>query len=205
MNTYNKKELETLIINENKNYSEIGKTFKVSGGAIRKAALRLGISLPKRRVINSNETFNKGRTYIEYKKGCCKNCNHEIIMYPERDDEFCSMKCHHEYMYHQYIRKWKNGEENGIIGKFSISGYIKKYLFEKNDNKCEKCQWGEKNSHSNKIPLQIHHIDGDCLNNKEDNLQLLCPNCHSLTSNFGSRNKNATKERSVYFGRKKHK
>ena len=37
-----------------------------------------------------------------------------------------------------------------------------------------------------RIPLEIHHIDGDCTNNKMENLQLLCPNCHSLTSNFGS-------------------
>ena len=37
----------------------------------------------------------------------------------------------------------------------------------------------------------MHHIDGDCTNNKMENLQLLCPNCHSLTSNFGSLNKNS--------------
>ena len=24
----------------------------------------------------------------------------------------------------------------------------------------------------------VHHIDGNCTNNKEENLQLLCPNCH---------------------------
>jgi predicted HNH restriction endonuclease len=43
------------------------------------------------------------------------------------------------------------------------------------------------------IPLQIHHIDGDATNNKEENLQLLCPNCHTLTENYGSLNKNATR------------
>ena len=204
MNTYNKKELETLIISENKSYSEIGKMFNVTGAAIKKASLRLGVSLPKRRMINNNETFNKGKTFIAYKKGKCKYCNCEIILYPERDNEFCSQKCHHEFEYHQYILRWKNNDENGIIGKFSLSNYIKRYLFGKNKNKCEKCNWDEKNQYTNKIPLQIHHIDGDSLNNKEANLQLLCPNCHSLTSNFGSRNKNATKDRSKYFGRKKH-
>ena len=204
MNTYNKKELENLIIYENKSYSEIGKTFNVTGGAIKKAALRFGISLPRRRNINSNETFNKGKIFIEYKKGICKNCDKEIIIYPERDDEFCSHKCHNEYEYHQYIERWKNGKENGIIGKFSMSNYIKKYFFEKYNNKCQKCGWGEKNEHTNKVPLQHHHIDGNSLNNKEENLQLLCPNCHSLTQNFGSRNKNATNGRSEYFGRKKH-
>ena len=37
-----------------------------------------------------------------------------------------------------------------------------------------------------RIPLEMHYIDGDCTNNKMENLQLLCPNCHSLASNFGS-------------------
>ena len=31
------------------------------------------------------------------------------------------------------------------------------------------------------------------MNNSEENLQLLCPNCHSLTENFGSRNINCTR------------
>lgn len=34
------------------------------------------------------------------------------------------------------------------------------------------------------ITLEVHHIDGDNLNNKESNLQLLCPNCHSQTDNW---------------------
>lgn len=38
------------------------------------------------------------------------------------------------------------------------------------------------------ISLEIHHIDGDTLNNSLDNLQILCPNCHSQTDNWRSRN-----------------
>lgn len=68
-----------------------------------------------------------------------------------------------------------------------MSGHVRRYLFEKNNNQCEKCGWGEKNLYTKKIPLEIHHIDGDYKNNIESNLQLLCPNCHALTSNFKSR------------------
>lgn len=64
-------------------------------------------------------------------------------------------------------------------------------MFEKFNNKCQLCGWGIENPFTHKIPLQVHHIDGNCLNNKEDNLQLLCPNCHSLTATFGSLNKNS--------------
>jgi hypothetical protein len=39
-----------------------------------------------------------------------------------------------------------------------------------------------------KLVLQIDHIDGDFLNNCKKNLRFICPNCHSQTENFGSRN-----------------
>ncbi len=64
--------------------------------------------------------------------------------------------------------------------------------------KCEECGWHETNKYTGKVPLQIHHIDGDCTNNSLDNLKVLCPNCHTLTDNYGSRNKNACKERTKY-------
>ena len=35
--------------------------------------------------------------------------------------------------------------------------------------------------------------DGDATNNREENLQVLCPNHHAMTEHFGSRNKNSTR------------
>jgi 5-methylcytosine-specific restriction endonuclease McrA len=37
------------------------------------------------------------------------------------------------------------------------------------------------------IPLELHHRDGNRLNNKFENLQLLCANCHALTPNNSGR------------------
>lgn len=119
----------------------------------------------------------------------CLNCGKEIT----RGNKFCNKNCQAEYDYKQYIERWKNGEETGIIGTDDISNHIRHYLFKKYNNSCQLCGWNIVNPHTNKVPLQIHHIDGNCLNNKEENLQLLCPNCHSLTENFGSRNINATR------------
>lgn len=48
--------------------------------------------------------------------------------------------------------------------------------------KCECCgltEWMGK-----EITLEVHHKDGNHLNNAFDNLQLLCPNCHSYTDNW---------------------
>lgn len=55
-------------------------------------------------------------------------------------------------------------------------------------HRCEKC--GLTSWLDQKIPLELHHIDGNRRNNDLSNLQLLCPNCHSLTDTFRGRNIN---------------
>lgn len=57
---------------------------------------------------------------------------------------------------------------------------------------------GEVNKFTGKVPLKIHHKDGNYLNNAEENLMLLCPNCHSLTETYKSHNKNGRKDRKKY-------
>lgn len=55
-------------------------------------------------------------------------------------------------------------------------------------HRCEKCgneQWLDQ-----PIPLEVHHEDGDSLNNEMDNLKLFCPNCHALTENYRGKNIN---------------
>lgn len=116
----------------------------------------------------------------------CAQCGKELKC---SQTKYCSNKCQQEFQKNNYIKRWKKGEENGLCGKYAISSYIRNYLLEKNNYQCQKCHWGEKNPITGKIPLEIHHIDGDYRNMKEENLEVLCPNCHSLTPNFGSLNK----------------
>lgn len=90
--------------------------------------------------------------------------------------------------YEEYISRWLAGGENGMRGVSSISAHIRKYLFKKYGNKCCKCEWSEVNPHTNRIPLEVNHIDGDHTNNIETNLELICPNCHSLTNSYRALN-----------------
>lgn len=39
------------------------------------------------------------------------------------------------------------------------------------------------------LRLQVDHIDGNHLNNTQDNLRFICPNCHTQTKTWGSKNK----------------
>jgi hypothetical protein len=56
-------------------------------------------------------------------------------------------------------------------------------------NRCSKCGWAKKNPRTNTVILTVNHIDGDWKNNKKENLEVLCYNCHTLTETFGSLNK----------------
>lgn len=190
-----KDELNRLINIEHVSYEEIGRRYGCSGSNIRKVAYRYGIHMPSRRLINPIEKSKHKKP----KMGKCLNCGKEIILYTSTAGKYCSANCQCEYQHKKYIEKWKNGEESGVVGKYVMSNHVRKYILEKAGHKCSKCGWHEVNPATGKIPLQIHHIDGDCTNNKEENLQVLCPNCHSLTENFGSRNKNATVGRTEYY------
>ena len=100
----------------------------------------------------------------------------------------------------EYIKRWKAGEETGLRGKYQLSNHIRKYIFRKFNNKCSKCGWSEINPYSQKLPLEIEHLDGNYLNNQEENLILLCPNCHSLTATYKGANKgHGRQERSQYY------
>lgn len=102
---------------------------------------------------------------------------------------YCGFKCMISFLRREYVTRWLAGLEDGTRGKTSISGHIKNYLKEIRGERCEKCGWSERNPVTNNVPVEVHHVSGDNGNNRPENLQLLCPNCHSLTPTFRNLNK----------------
>lgn len=98
-----KEELEKLIFEEKLSYEEIGRRYSVSGYAIVKRAKKLGIELPKKRKINSSETFRKGVSKKE--KAICKNCGKEFTPKKTSYGLYCCNKCQQE---HQSREKYEN-------------------------------------------------------------------------------------------------
>lgn len=118
----------------------------------------------------------------------CAYCGKELKS-EQRQNTYCSQSCFNLARRQEKINKWLSGDFNGSSESGNLSITIRNYLLEKMNYKCELCGWGEVNPTTNKVPLEIHHIDGDYKNNRPENLQVLCPNCHSLTPNFKALNK----------------
>lgn len=60
-----------------------------------------------------------------------------------------------------------------------------RYYIKEDIGHCQEC--GLDSWRGVKIPLEVHHVDGNRKNNALSNLQVLCPNCHALTDNYRGR------------------
>jgi 5-methylcytosine-specific restriction endonuclease McrA len=79
-------------------------------------------------------------------------------------------------------------EELLVRGKKRGRHWLKVRLIEVGlkDERCESCgitDWG-----GQPLAMQLHHVNGDGHDNRLENLELLCPNCHSQTDTYGGRN-----------------
>jgi membrane-associated HD superfamily phosphohydrolase len=94
-------------------------------------------------------------------------------------NKYCNNSCQQEHQRRnkmfEKVQEWKESKEPQAWAK--IPDWIKQYLIQNRGHACEVCD--TKFWNGDKVPLDVIYKDGDSYNNKEDNLQLICPNCRA--------------------------
>lgn len=148
------------------------------------------IGINRHKSIKSGIILKNGRTLHRAdceKNRCCLFCGNNLRYKRSLNTMFCNRKCHIDHKYKVAIDKWKQCPESANTFN-GVSATIRRYIFSKFDNKCSRCGWCEVNEVTGNSPLELEHIDGDYTNNSEENLTILCPNCHSLTKTYKALN-----------------
>jgi hypothetical protein len=113
----------------------------------------------------------------------CKLCKEKIASSRTYCDFCWSPKARSKFNLNQWINgNWRGGSDLGL------SEIIRDYLLEKANYCCSKCGFNTPHPDDNRSILEINHIDGNGLNHSADNLEVICPNCHALTSTYRGRN-----------------
>jgi hypothetical protein len=126
----------------------------------------------------------------------CLNCNKELKPAPTRksvseNKKYCDVNCQHEYQSRKKREDFLEGKYVGHLLQYRSVDWPRHLLIEKFGYSCSACAISEWNG--KQITLEVNHIDGDALNNCLENLEFVCPNCHSQTDTFRAKNKNSSR------------
>lgn len=160
------------------------------------------------RPINEYQKSIIGKDDLQRYKGICKACTcktsrrvgtiHKIECFncgkETTNKKYCGRRCHSETRYKEKVNSWKEGKDIGYSGlTCQIKPFLRKYLLIKYNYTCTEC--GFYDNRDNISIIEVDHIDGRAKNCTEENLRVLCPNCHAMTPNFRSKNKNSDRVR----------
>lgn len=165
---------------------------------------------------HAKKRSQKARQEYEANPKFCLTCS-EKIAYEKRRNDFCSKTCsairnntgvtrhikgskicqcgkpkkpHNKYcsecaerrIYHRaYTLEQANNDKTR-----------RRVLIELRGHRCQRC--GLTEWMGDIIPIEVHHVDGNSDNNTDENLKLLCPNCHAQTGTHKRRNKNGARQ-----------
>lgn len=118
--------------------------------------------------------------------GKCANCNNDL---KPNQKKFCSNPCQGQFKHKEKVEEWlAHPDMSASIAHGVLAKWARDFLLEEASNKCSRCGWCEVNPVLGYPILTVDHIDGNWANNTKANLQVLCYNCHTLTSTFNALN-----------------
>lgn len=111
----------------------------------------------------------------------CKHCGNMN----EKALHYCNTTCQNRASSERKKREFLEGK---YIGQhLGFRGWARRLVEDIKGKRCESC--GNEGVWNGKpITLQVDHEDGIATNNSIENVRLLCPNCHSQTETYGSKN-----------------
>lgn len=130
-------------------------------------------------------SVNNVKSPKRVKEGTCRECDETI----PKQRTYCDV-CfanRRQINAEHAIKKWLNGEWRGGSDK-KVSEIVRRYLIDESHEACSKCGYDTPHPDDGSSILEINHIDGDGTNHTPDNLEVVCPNCHALTSTYRARN-----------------
>lgn len=129
----------------------------------------------------NNKIYRKKREKFCKRDGCDK-----VLL--NRQSEYCSRECSGLAKKEKNIEKWLNGKTNGYLKTGTTKPFVREYIKNRDNRSCVLCGQGEI-WNGKPLTLEVDHVDGNWKNDLPENLRTLCPNCHTQTNTYGSKNK----------------
>jgi len=103
--------------------------------------------------------------------------------------------------FNRYLNKSnKKPLKDYLLNKYPVDGtqlklrLINEGIFIHMCYECNRSVW-KKDNINVPIPLELHHINGNNIDNTITNLKLLCSNCHALTPNYCGKNRRQSEKK----------
>jgi 5-methylcytosine-specific restriction endonuclease McrA len=142
--------------------------------------------MPKKR---STEVIQAQRQKQRNKIKCALPTCFDLV---SRGRLYCSNQCQADAAYEKYIEEWLSGQhqdQSQAPWYAKTPANIRKWVRAQKGDQCWTCGWCAINPTTGRVPIEIDHINGNSSDCSPNNLQLLCPNCHSLTPTYRALNK----------------